>query len=55
MLTTLILTLAMATPAEPQLQERFPAFRLPTVDGASVHDLRDYRGRKVLLIDFASW
>ena len=39
----------------PALDEPFPAFRLPTVDGERVIDLRDFRGKKILLIDFASW
>jgi hypothetical protein len=32
-----------------------PALRLPTIDGRSTVDLRSLRGRKVLLIQFASW
>ena len=35
--------------------EAHPDFQLVDVDNASVVRLSDYRGRKVLLIHFASW
>ncbi|MCH8054072.1 MAG: redoxin domain-containing protein [Planctomycetes bacterium] len=34
--------------------EAYPDFVLPTLEGKDVR-LSDYRGRKVLLIHFASW
>jgi len=34
--------------------EYFPDFRLPTLDGEVV-SLSSFRGRKILLIQFASW
>jgi hypothetical protein len=32
-----------------------PALRLPTIDGASTIALSDLYGRKLLLVEFASW
>lgn len=32
-----------------------PDFLLPTIDEDAFGGLRDYRGKKVLLINFASW
>ena len=32
----------------------YPDFRLPSVDG-EIHQLSDYRGKKILLFHFASW
>lgn len=29
--------------------------RLPTIDGKRTIDLADYRGKRLLLIEFASW
>jgi hypothetical protein len=34
--------------------QAFPDFRLPDLDGGSLR-LSDLRGRKVLLLNFASW
>lgn len=33
----------------------YPDFLLPTIDGDTVGRLSDYRGKKVLLFNFASW
>lgn len=33
----------------------FPDFELPTIDGAGTLRLSDLRGKRVLLIEFASW
>lgn len=33
----------------------YPPLRLPTVDGSQTVDLRSLHGRKLLLIEFASW
>ncbi|HIF41842.1 MAG TPA: hypothetical protein EYQ74_12175 [Planctomycetes bacterium] len=35
--------------------EALPALVLPTIDGKATVDLADLRGKKVLLIQFASW
>lgn len=32
-----------------------PDLRLPTVDGQQTIDLKDYRGKRLLLIEFAAW
>ena len=34
---------------------RLPSLELPRVDGNGTVDLADLRGRKLLLIQFASW
>lgn len=39
----------------PEVGAPYPALRLPTIDGKSTIDLRQLRGKKVLLIEFASW
>ena len=33
----------------------FPDFELPTIDGARTLRLSDLRGKRILLIEFASW
>ena len=33
----------------------FPDFELPTIDGEGTVRLSDLRGKRVLLIEFASW
>ena len=35
--------------------EALPALVLPTIDGKATVNLADLRGKKVLLIQFASW
>jgi hypothetical protein len=35
--------------------EPLPGLVLPTIDGRGTVDLADLRGKKVLLIQFASW
>ncbi len=35
--------------------ERFPAVRLPALANARMTSLASFRGRKVLLFEFASW
>ena len=32
-----------------------PSLRLPTITGSRTIDLADFRGKKLLLIEFASW
>ena len=38
-----------------QVGERHPDFMLPTIDEDGFGSLVQYRGKKVLLINFASW
>ena len=35
--------------------EVFPELAFPTLEGTGLASLRDYRGQKVLLMQFASW
>ena len=35
--------------------EPLPALRLPTIDGTETIDLRGLRGKRTLLVEFASW
>lgn len=44
-----------ATPAQTAVGEAFPDLVLPTVDGQQTVRLSDHRGKRVLLIEFASW
>lgn len=37
-----------------EVGQYFPDFRLPTLDG-EITSLSSFRGRKILLIQFASW
>lgn len=45
----------VAGAAPPQLGERHSDFTLATISDGKPVSLSDYRGRKVLLIQFASW
>lgn len=50
--------LGLAQPAladEPRVGELHPELRLPTLDGAETISLRALRGKRVLLLQFASW
>lgn len=47
--------LPAATAAEPVVGKAHPPLRLPTIDRAQTIDLRSLVGKKVLLIQFASW
>ena len=38
-----------------QVGQFYPDFELPTIDGASTIRLSELRGKKLLLIEFASW
>lgn len=40
---------------EVKVGEGLFALRLPTIDGDATVDLARYRGRKLLLVEFASW
>ena len=62
---TLLLLGAIASPAfagegevdfgRARIGEEHPDVRLPTIDGGSWEAISDHRGKKVLLIEFASW
>ena len=51
----LILGSASAAPYAPKVGERHPDFTLPTIGDRTPTSLSDFRGKKVLLIQFASW
>jgi hypothetical protein len=46
---------ASAAPYAPKVGERHPDFTLPTIDNRTPTSLSSFRGKKVLLIQFASW
>jgi hypothetical protein len=46
---------AMAEPYAPTVGLRHPDFTLPRIDDRKPVSLSDFLGRKVLLIQFASW
>jgi hypothetical protein len=46
---------AGATSYAPKVGERHPDFTLPTVGDRTPTSLSKFRGKKVLLIQFASW
>ena len=53
----LVIALATSPPdadAGPEVGKRIAPLRLPTIDGQTVA-LHDLRGKKLLLIEFASW
>jgi hypothetical protein len=39
----------------PRVGQPYPDFVLPTIDGGTPVSLAQFRGKKVLLIQFASW
>lgn len=58
LLASLLLTGAALEPGAQDalaVGQPHPALRLPTIDGARTLDLAELRGKKVLLIEFASW
>ncbi len=48
-------SVASAAPYAPKVGERHPDFTLPTIDHRTPTSLSSFRGKKVLLIQFASW
>ena len=46
---------ASAQAFEPKVGTPLPDFALPRIDNGEPVSLSDYRGRKVLLVMFASW
>jgi hypothetical protein len=46
---------AWAATYAPKVGERHPDFTLPKIDNRTPTSLSSFRGKKVLLIQFASW
>ena len=46
---------ASAAPYAPKVGQRHPDFTLPDIATGKPTSLSDFRGKKVLLIQFASW
>lgn len=46
---------ALAAAAAPRVGQRHPDFTLPAIRDRNPVSLADYRGKKVLLVHFASW
>ena len=44
-----------AAPYAPKVGQRHPDFTLPGINDRAPVSLSDFRGKKVLLIQFASW
>jgi peroxiredoxin len=55
LLTALLLPVTGLTAAPPKVGERHPDFTLPNIDTGKPQKLSDFRGKKVLLVQFASW
>ena len=41
--------------ATPEVGQAFPLQAFPQIGAEGLHSLAEYRGRKVLLVQFASW
>jgi len=54
-LASLALSLPSLAQSPFQVGRRLPELRLPTVDGETALDLSGLRGKKHVLIEFASW
>jgi hypothetical protein len=57
-IATLLLTfgqLSFAEPYAPRVGQRHTDFTLPAISDGRPVSLSDYRGKKLLLIHFASW
>jgi peroxiredoxin len=53
LLALLMTTASLAAP--PKAGERHPDFTLPDIETGRAKSLSDFRGKKVLLVQFASW
>jgi len=53
--SALIASNAAAQNTPYRVGEPRPELRLPTIDGSATIDLAQYRGKRVLLIEFAAW
>ena len=51
----LVAQTATAAPYDPKVGEKHPNFTLPSIQDSKPISLSDFRGKKVLLIHFASW
>jgi hypothetical protein len=49
------LVTASPAPYAPKVGQRHPDFTLPTIGDRAPVSLSDFRGKKVLLIQFSSW
>ena len=54
-LATVLASAARADGYNPKVGQRHPDFTLPDIQTGKPVSLSDYRGKKVLLIQFASW
>jgi hypothetical protein len=50
-----VATPAGAAPYDPRVGQRHPDFTLPNIATGKPISLSDFRGKKILLIHFASW
>ncbi|MBX9579015.1 MAG: redoxin domain-containing protein [Gemmataceae bacterium] len=50
-----VLLSQLALGQTPKVGDRHPDFTLPDVAGGKPKTLSDFRGKKVLLVQFASW
>jgi len=55
MLAVFVASPSTAAPAQTDVGQPFPDLVFPTVDGEQTVRLSDHRGKRVLLIEFASW
>ena len=46
---------ALAQDRRPQLGDPYPEFSFPTLDGERTISLSSLRGKRLLLVQFASW
>ena len=53
--SALIASNAAAQNTPYRVGERLPELRLPAIDGQQTIDLAQFRGKRLLLIEFASW
>ena len=53
--TVLLGSLASSQGGPWRAGRRLPELRLPTIDGDRTIDLAELRGKRVLLVEFASW
>jgi len=51
----LMATPSAAGPAQTAVGDAFPDLVFPTVDGEDTVRLSDHRGKRILIIEFASW
>ena len=54
-LAAVLLSSMTSCDVPPKVGEVFPDLKFPALQESGLHSLSDYRGTKVLLIQFASW